>query len=105
MIERRHTADTITDDALDALYESLEAAQQTALARQLATCDQAFASATHRAAVAEQRAVRAEVAIVRVREALDDLCEEPHPSHDHVCPDDVRRRILAALDEPKEPRP
>lgn len=49
----RHTVDTITSDALDALYEQLEAAQQTELARQLATCDKAFASATLRAARAE----------------------------------------------------
>jgi hypothetical protein len=48
------------------------------------------------------RAERAEAALDRVRAALDDLCHEPHPSHDHVCPDDVRRHVLAALDEPKE---
>jgi hypothetical protein len=50
-----------------------------------------------------ERARRAETALNRVRAALDDLCDEPHPSHDHVCPDDVRRHVLAALDEPAPP--
>jgi hypothetical protein len=52
---------------------------------------------------AEKRAARyeeIEAAEQRVRAQLDDLCREPHPSHDHVCPDDVRRYILRALDEP-----
>lgn len=38
-------------------------------------------------------------AIARVHAELISLCREPHPSHDHVCPDDVRRTILAALDD------
>jgi hypothetical protein len=38
--------------------------------------------------------------IDRVRAAVDKLCHEPHPSHDHVCPDDVRKAILDALTEP-----
>lgn len=46
----RHTVDTITSDALDALYEMLDAAQQTELARQLATADKAFMAAHLRAA-------------------------------------------------------
>ena len=46
----------------------------------------------------------AEAAIERVRVVVADLCEEPHPSHDHVCPDDVRRAVRAALD-PQEPQP
>lgn len=68
----RHTVDTITSDALDALYEQLEATQQTELARQLDTCDKAFASATLRAARAEARAERAEAAIERVRDLADE---------------------------------
>ncbi|MFE5895854.1 hypothetical protein ACFQ67_00235 [Streptomyces sp. NPDC056488] len=64
----RHTADSITDDALTALYEQLDAAQQTELARQLTTCDKAFASATLRAARASARAEKAEAAIERVRQ-------------------------------------
>ncbi|MGA4941751.1 hypothetical protein [Streptomyces cinereoruber] len=63
----RHTANSITDDALTALYEQLDAAQQTELARQLATCDKAFASATLRAARAITRAERAEAALDAVR--------------------------------------
>lgn len=46
----RHTVNTITSDALDALYEALEAAQDTELYRQLRTADAAFASASIRAA-------------------------------------------------------
>ena len=40
--------------------------------------------------------------VARVHAYLIRLCAEPHPSHDHVCPDDVRRDILTALDEPQE---
>jgi hypothetical protein len=54
------------------------------------------------APAALDRARRAEAALDRVRAAVDDLCHEPHPSHDHICPDDVRRHVLAALDKPKE---
>ncbi|MFE9491484.1 hypothetical protein ACFYNF_34445 [Streptomyces sp. NPDC006641] len=57
----------LTSDQLDALYEQLEAAEETELARRLAVCDEAFASAAVRAAQAEQRAVQAEAAIERVR--------------------------------------
>ncbi|MCY0921860.1 MULTISPECIES: hypothetical protein [unclassified Streptomyces] len=45
----RHTVDTITSDALDALYERLDNAQETELARQLATADRAFTEAHRRA--------------------------------------------------------
>lgn len=54
---------------------------------------------------AEQRAEKAEAANARVRSLADDLCFEEHPGHDHLCPDDVRDIIRAALDEPKEPTP
>ena len=43
----------------------------------------------------------AQAAIERVRRVVDELSLEPHPSHDHVCPDDVRKTVFAALDEPK----
>ena len=56
----RHTADTITDDALDALYEQLDAAEESEAQQQLATAREAFAAATTRAA-------RAEAALNRVR--------------------------------------
>jgi hypothetical protein len=49
----RHTVNTITSNALDALYEQLEAAQETESQRQLATAREALASATTRAARAE----------------------------------------------------
>jgi hypothetical protein len=54
----RHTVDSITSDALDALYESLEAAQDAELYRQLRTADAAFASASVRAAKAEAALAR-----------------------------------------------
>ncbi|MEU2180252.1 hypothetical protein [Streptomyces thermolilacinus] len=50
----------------------------------------------------QERGDRAEAAIDRVRATVDDLCREPHPEHDHVCPGDVRRYVLAALDEPTQ---
>jgi hypothetical protein len=37
-------------------------------------------------------------AIARVRELADRLGREPHPTHDHLCPDDLRAELLAALD-------
>ncbi|MCX5239764.1 hypothetical protein OG824_31645 [Streptomyces prunicolor] len=52
----RHTVDTITADALNALYEQLEAAEETEAQRQLATAREALASATNRAASAEAQA-------------------------------------------------
>ncbi len=57
---------------------------------------------TDRTCEAVQRAGRAEAAVDRVRVTVDDLCDEPHPTHDHICPDDVRRTLLAALDEPTQ---
>lgn len=56
----RYTADTINDNALTALYEQLEAAEQTECHRQLVTAREAFASATLRAARAEAVLARAE---------------------------------------------
>lgn len=44
-----------------------------------------------------------EARIERVRQILDGLCAEPHGSHDHVCPDDVRRAVTDALDGPSQP--
>ncbi|MFF0512458.1 hypothetical protein [Streptomyces sp. NPDC004250] len=56
----RHTVDSITSDALDALYEQLDAAEAGEAQRQLATAREALASATTRAA-------RAEAALEQVR--------------------------------------
>ncbi|TMS00155.1 hypothetical protein [Nonomuraea basaltis] len=50
-----------------------------------------------------QRAVdRAEAAIDRVHALAERLGREPHPTHDHLCPDDLRRELLAALDDSQE---
>lgn len=48
------------------------------------------------------RAEKAEAAVDRVRHALDEMCREPHPNHDHLCPEDVRRDVLKVIDEPTE---
>lgn len=55
----RHTVDSITSDALDALYETIDAAQDTELHRQLQTADRAFASASVRAALLGDQLARA----------------------------------------------
>ena len=60
-------------------------------------------SAARDAADALTHQLVAEAAIERVRALADRLCREPHPSHDHECPDDVREYIRAALD-PQEPQ-
>lgn len=91
----RHTVDTITSDALDALYEQLEAAQQTELARQLATCDKAFASATLRAA-------RAEAAIERVRQLatrLEEFAENALKTDDRQLYAALAADLRTAIDE------
>jgi hypothetical protein len=49
---------------------------------------------------AAQRAEQAEAAVARVRGYARTLTAEPHPIHDHECPDDVRAAILSALDGP-----
>ncbi|WP_210637184.1 hypothetical protein [Streptomyces sp. GESEQ-13] len=74
----RHTADTITDDALDALYEQLDAAEESEAQQQLATAREAFATATTRAA-------RAEAALARVRAVPDHPLTQPAPpDHEQV---------------------
>lgn len=45
--DSRHTVDSITSDQLNALYEQLDAAQETELARQLATSPDAIRAAAH----------------------------------------------------------
>jgi hypothetical protein len=51
--------DHLTSDQLDALYEQLEAAEETEAQQQLATAREAFASTTARAARAEVERARA----------------------------------------------
>ncbi|MEW2070051.1 hypothetical protein [Streptomyces sp. NPDC007346] len=69
--------DDLTSDALDALYEQLEAAESTELARQLDTCREAHASAIARVAQYADRAIengkRAATAEARVRALGADL--------------------------------
>ncbi|WP_225840286.1 hypothetical protein [Streptomyces sp. NK08204] len=59
--------DHLTSDALDALYEQLEAAEATEAQRQLATARDAFASATTRSA-------RAEAELARLRQVARGYC-------------------------------
>lgn len=81
--------DHLTSDALDALYERLEAAEQTESQRQLATAREAFASATTRAA-------RAEAAIARVRRACDSVTAADQGHNPAV--GWVVMRVLEAID-------
>ncbi|MFE2323610.1 hypothetical protein ACFXD5_06750 [Streptomyces sp. NPDC059385] len=122
----RHTVDTITSDALDALYEMLAATQQTELARQLANADKAFLAAHLRAArlgsaVARARralastilqarrqaarAEQAEAAIARVRALASEL--DAAEAYGGLADgyELAAYRIRAALDDPQEPRP
>ncbi|MGA5767430.1 hypothetical protein ACPC36_08100 [Streptomyces pseudogriseolus] len=38
-----------------------------------------------------------DMALTRVRALVDSWCNEPHPSHDHLCPDGVREDIHKAI--------
>ncbi|NUK22045.1 hypothetical protein [Streptomyces lunaelactis] len=101
MTEPRLTVDTITSDQLDALYDQLDRRREQVYA------EREQMRASFREQDAENAHLRAErdtaqAAIERVRDALNSLCADPHPGHDHVCPDDVRAAVRAALDEPKE---
>ncbi|MDN3244123.1 hypothetical protein [Streptomyces sp. ZSW22] len=98
----RHTVDSITSDALDALYEQLDAAEAGEPQRQLATAREALASATTRAA-------RAEAAIARVRAALPPYTAPVHGDTSRgiqIGWDRARDAVLAALDgEQPAPEP
>ncbi|MEU5974379.1 hypothetical protein [Streptomyces sp. NPDC047315] len=101
MTGTRHTADTITDDALDQLYTDrdffLRLAQDARVAEERRTTERDEQ---------QTRAVRAQAALARVRTALARLCDDvPHPGHDHLCPDDIQRAIENALDEQQEHQP
>jgi hypothetical protein len=38
-----------------------------------------------------------DMALARVRSLVDSWCNEPHPTHDHLCPDGVREDIHKAI--------
>jgi thioesterase domain-containing protein len=82
--------DQLTSDALDALYERLEAAEDSESQRQLATAREALASATTRAA-------RGEAAIARVR-ALAERWRYTGDRKGTALPE-----LLTALDSPPTP--
>ncbi|WP_322501796.1 hypothetical protein TR631_33740 [Streptomyces rochei] len=98
----RHTVDSITSDALDALYDQLDAAEAGEAQRELATAREALASATTRAA-------RAEAAIARVRAALPLYTAPVHGDTSRgmqIGWDRARETALAALDgEQPAPEP
>lgn len=100
----RLTVNTITSDALDALYDRAEQAERSAKAWET-TARQYAGNADYW----RNRAERAEAALDRVRAAVNALCHEPHPSHDHVCPDHIAAVVQAALNaeqvDPAEPAP
>ncbi|MEH0442482.1 hypothetical protein QA811_02105 [Streptomyces sp. B21-102] len=43
-----------------------------------------------------------EGALLRVLAAVEKLAVEPHPSHDHLCPDDVLKAVRDALAAPAD---
>lgn len=86
----RHTVDTITSDALDALYARLEQAEDLLRIAH----DTSNRSETERAR-AVQRAERAEAAITRVHDAIAPY-SWPHAQVPAA-------KVRAALDEPQEP--
>jgi hypothetical protein len=101
----RHTADTITDDALDQLYAQLDEASE-----QLRLVD-ALRQQHHDAATAAvDRATRAEAALDRVRAVPDHPLAQPAPP-DHEQVGYVKgwmaasAAYLAALDEQPAPEP
>lgn len=93
-------------DYAAALAQSFPGPDSTRLDRMtdalIAVADQEH-TALKRAHVAlAEQAGKDQAAIARVHAVLISLCREPHPSHGHLCPDDVRRTILDALDQPQE---
>lgn len=93
--------DHLTSDQLDALYEQLEAAEESESQRQLATAREALASATTRAARTDAATERVRALHHRNEHTGD--CEHcsagdyPNYSVPHPCP------TIRALDE--EPTP
>ncbi len=81
--------DDLTSDQLDALYERVEAAEETESQRQLATAREALASATTRAA-------RAEAAIARVTAVRGQWQGRLLPSPAY----ELLTELHVALDEP-----
>lgn len=102
----RPRLDQMTDDDLDKLRDQLATAEARVVELEAALAD-ADATQLHTdgACEAVQRAETAEAALDRVRATVNDLCDEPHPTHDHICPDDVRRYVLDVLDGPAQPAP
>jgi hypothetical protein len=103
MSQKRHTASSITDDALDQLYERLRKAERTAdlLAGSHRRAEQADAVTAgtkrlmeRRTTTLRERAERAEAAIERVRAVLAPY-DWPHAQVQAA-------RVRAALDDPKE---
>lgn len=77
----RHTVETITSDALNALYEQLAVAEETESQRQLAAAREAVASATIRAASAEASLERmVERLAAAIGQAYLDGKLPPHPT-------------------------
>lgn len=91
--------DAMTSDTLDALYDQLDAAEETETQRQLATAREALASATVRAARAEAALseVLALLAPVAVSGRIAFYQATEHP----ITPDDYQRwRAALASEQP-----
>lgn len=86
---------SIADAVLAAIEDLLDLGEAEAWCK---ICHRVWDSKQHRCeSDAEQRLARAEAALARVTAAVDNLCRESHPSHDHVCPDGVRKAVQNAL--------
>ncbi|MFI8360744.1 hypothetical protein ACIGD1_11350 [Streptomyces sp. NPDC085612] len=104
----RHTADTITAEALDALYAEIERMKL------LVAASSEPGHAARMAAAAEQRARQAEAAIDRVRDvfhrierARREVCgiTDPLATGYRIGLNDAEQALHTALDGPKEPTP
>ncbi|MFF9898481.1 hypothetical protein [Streptomyces longispororuber] len=108
MSQHRHTASTITDADLDALYERLRKAERAAnlLAdahHRAQGAEEGITEAVRQRKAAEDRACRAEAALDRVRTTAqrDDFQKVTHWTRGYST---CARAILAVLDEHKEQR-
>jgi hypothetical protein len=101
----RHTADTITSDALDQLYTERDEAR-TAAARYFTNGTQAVEEAGWRAHHAEQRAEQAEAALTRARgyaAHLDQYADATASVADRALFRAIATDLRAALDPQETP--
>ncbi|MFJ6935715.1 hypothetical protein [Streptomyces sp. NPDC101132] len=94
---RRHTADTITDDELDALYARIATLEGVCRSNK-----RAYVGAVQDCQAAEQRAEQAEAAIARVRAWCDQLDSNARRLSWSAPVHPVAANVRHFLDQPKE---